>query len=43
MNKGVEDLLELIQKAESMLNKVGELNREVKEQLEAVDKPEEAS
>jgi gas vesicle protein len=37
LNKGVEDLLELLQKAESMLNKVGEINQEVKQQLEAVD------
>ncbi|QAS51947.1 YtxH domain-containing protein [Halobacillus litoralis] len=43
LNKGVEDLLELLQKAESMLNKVGEINQEVKQQLEAVDDPKEAS
>ncbi|CDQ20470.1 hypothetical protein SAMN05192559_105268 [Halobacillus karajensis] len=37
LNKGVVDLLELLDKAESMLNKVGEINQEVKEQLKAVD------
>ncbi|MBN9655743.1 YtxH domain-containing protein [Halobacillus sp. GSS1] len=43
VNKGVEDLLELLDKAESMLNKVGEINQEVKEQLRAVDDSKEAS
>lgn len=43
ISKGVEELLELLQKAESMLNKVGEINQEVKQQLEAVDGPKEAS
>ncbi|WP_226584923.1 YtxH domain-containing protein [Halobacillus litoralis] len=43
VNKGVEDLLELLQKAESMLNRVGEINQEVKQQLEAVDDSKEAS
>lgn len=43
INKGVEDLLELLQKAESMLNTVGEINQEVKQQLKAVDDSKEAS
>ncbi|MYL21305.1 YtxH domain-containing protein [Halobacillus litoralis] len=43
LNKGVEDLLELLDKAESMLNKVGEINQEVKDQLRAADNSDNAS
>jgi gas vesicle protein len=43
LNKGVEDLLEILRKTEEILNKVGEINQEVEKQLKAADKPKEAS
>lgn len=43
INKGVEDLLEILNKAEEMVNKVGEINQEVEQQLKAVDNSKEAS
>ncbi|MBA2176444.1 YtxH domain-containing protein [Halobacillus locisalis] len=43
LNKGVEELLELLSKAEDMLNKVGEINQEVENQLKAVGDSKEAS
>lgn len=43
LNKGLEELLVLLNKAEDMLNKVGEINQEVESQLKAVDDSKEAS
>ncbi|WP_079479280.1 hypothetical protein [Halobacillus salinus] len=40
LNKGVEELLELLSKLEDMLNKVGEINKEVENQLKSVDSKE---
>jgi gas vesicle protein len=43
INKSIEDLIEILNKAEEMLNRVGEINQEVEQQLKAVDDPKEAS
>jgi|GEM_PF-1885333 len=43
VSKGLEDLIEILNKAEDILNRVGEINQEVEQQLKAVDDPKEAS
>ncbi|RWZ58156.1 YtxH domain-containing protein [Halobacillus fulvus] len=43
LNKGVEDLLKLLNKAEDIINRVGEINQEVEQQIRAIDTSEDAS
>ncbi|MBH0231220.1 YtxH domain-containing protein [Halobacillus yeomjeoni] len=43
INNGIEDLLQLLDKAEQMLNKVGEINQEVEQKLKKAEDSKEAS
>ncbi|MCA0971927.1 YtxH domain-containing protein [Halobacillus litoralis] len=40
VNKGVEELLAILNKAEELIDKIGQINQEVEDQLKAVDSKE---
>ncbi|MCP3029071.1 YtxH domain-containing protein [Halobacillus sp. A5] len=43
LNKGIDDILVLLNKAEEALNKIGEMDEKVNNKLESVDNSKEAS